>query len=96
MYILVGNLELLNQEETQFAENQLSHVDFLLYNSLSKRPIGAIEVDGWYFHNSDVQIHRDNIKNEIFKKIGLPLIRISTNETLTENKMTDYISKIIK
>lgn len=96
MYILVGNWELLNPEETQFAENQLSHVDFLLYNSLSKRPIGAIEVDGWYFHNSDVQIHRDNIKNEIFKKIGLPLIRISTNETLTENKMTDYISKIIK
>lgn len=95
LYILIANWELLNETEISFAQNQLSHLDFILFNRLSKQPICAIEVDGWHFHISKNQIQRDNTKDNILKKIGLPLIRISTNDTLTENTMTNILLEVL-
>ena len=89
---LVGNWEVLNDQEKAFAENALSHVDFLLYNTLTKQPRMAIEVDGWHFHQeSEAQQSRDALKDRILEKIGLPLRRISTTETVTE----EYITKLL-
>ena len=59
-----------------------THIDFLLIDRINKQPRLAIEVDGWSFHRANsVQAGRDNMKNEILKKLGLPLIRVSTNES---------------
>ena len=89
---LVGDWSLLDEREKAFAENALSHVDFLLYNSLTKQPRMAIEVDGWHFHQeSEAQQSRDALKDKILEKIGLPLRRISTTETVNE----EYITKLL-
>ena len=82
---LVADWSLLDNNEAAFARNPLAHVDFLLYNTLTKQPRMAIEVDGWHYHQgSEVQQKRDTLKNQILKKINLPLRRISTTETVNE------------
>lgn len=90
--LLIWNWDLLDEEEKTFAKNRLSHVDFLIYHDISKHPIMAIEVDGWYFHNSQRQKKRDVLKDSILNKIGLPLSRISTNGIFTECDMRKLLS----
>ena len=85
---LVADWSLLDCNEAAFAGNSLSHVDFLLYNTLTKQPRMAVEVDGWHFHQgSETQQSRDELKNQILKKIGLPLRRISTTDTVNEENI---------
>lgn len=80
---LIGDWNLLTDEEQSFAESPFSHVDFLIYNSLTKQPLQTIEVDGWQFHkNSDVQQYRDTLKDQLLIKFGLCPHRISTTDTV--------------
>lgn len=90
---LIANWNLLEDNEKAFAENPFSHVDFLLYNSITKDPIFAIEVDGWHFHKRNVvQQSRDELKNQIFTKLGLRLLRLSTTDTVTLETIKESIS----
>jgi len=84
---LIVDDNILTAKEKQFAHNPLTHVDFLLYNSLTKRPLMCVEVDGWAFHQTDVQKTRDQMKDEILGKYRLPLLRISTTETITKERL---------
>lgn len=80
---LIGDWSMLTDEERAFAESPFSHVDFLIYNSLTKQPLQTIEVDGWQFHkNSEVQRHRDALKDQILTKFNLNPHRISTTDTV--------------
>ncbi len=57
-----------------------THVDFLIYNRITKAPVLAIEVDGFHYHREGTrQAERDQMKDEIFAKYGIPLLRLSTN-----------------
>ena len=90
---LIANWNLLEDNEKAFAENPFSHVDFLLYNSITKDPIFAIEVDGWHFHKENVvQQSRDELKNQIFTKLGLRLLRLSTTDTVNLETIKESIS----
>lgn len=61
---LIADWDALDEQEKIFAGSPLAHVDFLIYNSLTKRPIQTIEVDGWHFHKeSEVQQLRDALKD---------------------------------
>ncbi len=85
------------QGERAFAESPYSHVDFLIYNSLTKRPLLAIEVDGWRYHKkSDVQQARDVLKDRIFLKSGLCLHRVSTTDTVNVETIADLIFKAVR
>ncbi len=89
---LIGDWSLLSEEEKAFAESPFSHVDFLIYNSLTKQPLQTIEVDGWHFHQkSDVQKSRDILKDQLLTKFGLCPHRISTTDTMN----LETIKKII-
>ena len=80
---LIGDWSFLTTEERSFAENPLTHVDFLIYNSLTKQPLQIIEVDGWSFHhNSEVQQQRDALKDQLLTKFGLRPYRLSTTATV--------------
>ena len=86
----------MEDKEKAFAESPFSHVDFLLYNYLTKQPICAIEVDGWHFHKeNDVQQSRDALKNQIFKKLGLHLLRISTTDTINQETIKKLLLAIL-
>lgn len=83
LFRLIGDWSLLSEEEKAFAESPFSHVDFLIYNSLTKQPLQTIEVDGWHFHrNSDTQQSRDALKDRLLTKFDLCPHRISTTDTV--------------
>lgn len=76
---LVRETSGLSQRERQFVANPFSHVDLLVYDTIGKLPLVCVEVDGWAFHRpGSLQSERDEIKDAIFERCGLPLIRLST------------------
>jgi hypothetical protein len=91
---LITDFEGLNNQEIAFISNSLSHVDFLLYNSITKKPLMVIEVDGWKYHNlSEVQQSRDKLKDDILTKYGLKPYRISTVDTINVETIANMLSK---
>lgn len=84
----------LDERERAFVESQYSHVDFLIYNSLTKRPLQIIEIDGWHYHReNETQQSRDALKDQIVKKAGLSLYRISTTDTVNVKTMKSFLQK---
>lgn len=93
---LIADWNLLSDSERAFAESQFSHVDFLIYESLTRRPLCAIEVDGWHFHKeSEEQRSRDALKDRIFLKLGLRMLRISTTRTTNVETMKELLSETL-
>lgn len=86
---LIKDSSLLTEKEAQYASNPLTHLDFLMFNKMNKKPIMAIEIDGVSYHAAGTkQAERDMMKNTILEKYGLPLLRIRTNESNIENRIT--------
>lgn len=89
----ISDWSVLTEEEKAFASNRLSHVDFLVYNSLTKRPLLVIEVDGWYYHKRQGgQVTRDALKDKLLAKFGLPLHRILTTDTVNVESLKALLS----
>ena len=79
LFRILENKNLLNKDEFKYASHEWTHIDFVIYNKMDKKPSLAIEVDGYTFHKkSTAQSQRDELKNEILKKYNIPLIRLST------------------
>lgn len=92
LYKIIKDFSNLNDNETKFITNGLSHCDFLIYKNIDKSPILGIEVDGSSFHDQNSkQAKRDEIKNQIFKKCGLNLVRFSTKGSNEKNKLINAI-----
>ena len=92
---LIPDNEVLSKDELRYARNKNTHVDFLLYSKISKKPILAIEVDGYEFHKEGTKQHeRDKIKNSIFEKIGLPYLRLGTQESGEEERIIAALNEI--
>ena len=48
--------------------------------------------DGWHFHKkNEAQQLRDEMKNQIFTKLGLPLLRISTTDTVNQETIKQLL-----
>lgn len=92
---LVTNKDNLTTEQQDFVNSPLSHVDFLLYNTITKQPTICFEVDGWKFHNTEVQRHRDQMKDEILDDYGLKPVRLSSTSVITAQKLKETIKSSI-
>ena len=93
---LIVDWDVLSEQERAFAESPLAHVDFLIYNSLTKRPLQTIEVDGWHFHKgSEVQQSRDALKDRMLTKFGLCTHRISTTDTVNEETVVKMLQSML-
>lgn len=78
--MLIRDYGLLDEEEQQYVKNPATHIDFLIVNQISKRPVLAVEVDGTAFHKEgSIQSVRDERKNCVLKKYKIPLVRFATN-----------------
>jgi len=96
LYSIVNDYSQLDETETQFAKHPWAHVDFLIYNKLDKEPALVVEVDGYRYHADNYeQSKRDEIKDLILYKIGLPILRIRTNESGEKAKLTEALEKVI-
>lgn len=70
--------------------------DFLLFNKIDKTPVLAIEVDGVFFHDNELQQERDNKKNHILELIGLSLLRLSTDGHNEETRIIESLNKAME
>lgn len=96
MNMLIRNPGLLNERECQYAMNPATHIDFLLYNIISKKCVLAIEVDGYEYHKEDtVQYSRDLLKDHILKLYGIPFIRFKTNGSGEKEKIIEMLDKLV-
>lgn len=78
----------LPEELSTFANRSWAHVDFTVFNRVTKEILFGIEVDGYNYHKKGTrQAERDVKKNAIFEQIGLPLLRLSTKGSGEENKI---------
>ena len=94
---ILTDMELLNEEESKFATNTWTHIDFIIFNKMDKKLVLAIEVDGYYFHREGTkQQQRDQIKDKILDKYDIPLIRLSTIGSSEKEKLEEKIKQIFK
>ena len=94
--MLIKNPELLNEQECRYAMNPATHLDFLIYNRIGKKPVLAIEVDGYEFHKKDtMQASRDLLKNHIMEMYGIPLLRFKTNGSGEKEKIIEVLEKVV-
>ena len=94
--MLIKNPELLNEQECQYAMNPATHLDFLIYNRIGKKPVLAIEVDGYEYHKEDtVQASRDLLKNHIMELYEIPLLRFMTNGSGEREEIVEMLDKLV-
>lgn len=94
--MLIKNPKLLNEQECQYAMNPLTHLDFLIYNRIGKKPVLAIEVDGYEYHKEDtVQASRDLLKNHIMELYEIPLLRFKTNGSGEREKIVEMLDMLV-
>ncbi|MDO5564745.1 MAG: AAA domain-containing protein [Eubacteriales bacterium] len=93
--MLIKDNTLLNDTQKQYVFNPLTHLDFLIYNTFSKKPILAIEVDGYKYHKEgSAQFERDEMKNEILKLYEIPMLRFKTNGSGEKEKIIYTLENI--
>ena len=89
---LVKDYEPLTEEERRYARNPLTHIDFLLFRQMDKQPVLAIEGDGTSCHEAgSTQAGRDEKKNRIMEKCGVPLLRLRTDGSGEREKIRDAL-----
>ncbi len=86
----------LPQDLSEFANRSWAHVDFAIYNKVTKEILFGIEVDGYNFHkDGTIQSERDKKKNRIFELMGIPLLRLSTKGSNEEEKIKQQLNNYI-
>ena len=89
--MIIKDFSLLSEDELKYASNVNTHVDFLIYDKVSKTPKLIIEVDGVKYHqDGSKQAARDLMKNLILNKYNLRYLRFKTDgsgekEIIVEN-----------
>lgn len=96
MNMLIRNPKLLNEQECRYAMNPATHLDFLVYNRISKKPVLVIEVDGYEYHKDEtVQASRDVMKNRILELYEIPLLRFKTNGSVEKEQITEKLEELL-
>jgi hypothetical protein len=92
---LIKDFSKLDEQETKYALNSLTHLDFLIYNKLGKAPVLGIEVDGFEFHKEGTkQAERDRMKDQILDKYNFPILRFKTNESNEKERLTNKLTEL--
>ena len=90
---LVTSASSLTPEQRAYASRSWTHIDFLVYDTVSHRAKLAIEVDGTQYHRfGSGQGKRDAVKDSILSAINLPLLRLSTNGSQEKVKIAEALT----
>ena len=93
---IIRDVNLLDDDEKRYVMNPMTHIDFMIFDSINKEPTLAVEVDGYAFHKKESrQYNRDKLKNAILDKCGMPLIRFSTTGSREEEKLTETLRHVL-
>lgn len=93
----IKSYEKFSSEEAEYIKRSWSHNDFVIYDKMNKRPLLAIEVDGTQYHKEgSLQFEkRDALKNSIFGKIEIELLRLRTDGSGEKEKIINMLRKIL-
>ena len=95
MKMILRDMEKLNADEKQYSQNLLTHVDFLIFDRIGKVPRLIVEVDGTSFHAEGTrQAERDQLKNGILNKYGLPYIRFRTDGSGEQERLVAALREL--
>ncbi len=94
--ILLRNLvpapDTLGEDQRAFIRRR-SSIDFVIYNRITRRPVLAIEVDGFRFHEDrPQQLRRDALKDGILERLGIPLLRLATTGSDEERRIREALA----
>ena len=94
--MIIRDFSLMTNAEKKYAKNNWTHVDFLIYKTIDKSPLLAVEVDGSSYHKKGTrQFQRDELKNTIFEKYNIPLCRFNTTGSNEKERLESVLNKII-
>jgi hypothetical protein len=94
--ILLRNLvpapETLGEDQRALIRHR-SSIDFVIYNRITRRPVLAVEVDGFRFHEDrPAQLRRDALKDSILERLGIPLLRLATTGSDEERRIREALT----
>lgn len=82
---------LFTKDEVIYIQNN-SRVDVVIYSIFDKKPLLGLEVDGFVSHdNNPAQLIKDRLKDSIFAKGKIPLLRLKTNGSNEKEKIEKYL-----
>lgn len=91
---LLRDLSKLTPEEQRYVSRPGTHLDFLVFNRVSKKPVLVVEVDGVRYHKAGTTQHRrDRMKDEVLGKYGIKLLRLSTNGSGEHQRLKDALAR---
>lgn len=95
--MLIKDTSKLTNDERKYAMNILTHTDFVIFNKMDKQPVLVVEVDGYAFHaNNHAQLKRDEMKDQILEKYGIPIIRMKTTGSQEEKVLQKRLLEVMK
>ena len=93
---LVTSASNLSPEQRTYATRSWTHIDFLVYDTVTHKAKLAIEVDGTQYHKSGSdQGRRDLMKDSVLAAIGLSLLRLSTAGSQEKEKIASALNNIL-
>jgi predicted RNA-binding Zn-ribbon protein involved in translation (DUF1610 family) len=78
---------------TYYNKIDRKHVDFLLCDAVSLKPVMGIELDD-SSHKRPDRIERDELVDQVFNQSGLPLRRISVRSAYSQQELQDLIAGV--
>ena len=93
---VIKDWSLLKDDEKRYISNFSTHLDFLIVNKVSKKPVLSVEVDGYTYHMEGTeQFQRDRMKDHILGLYGLPSVRLKTNGSGEEKAIISKLNELI-
>lgn len=97
MNMLIRDTKMLDEKESSYAMHLATHIDFLIYSMVSKKPVLAVEVDGYTYHKTGTaQASRDQLKNHILKLYEIPFLRLRTNGSGEKEKIIEILDTLVR
>ena len=91
---LITTASNLTPEQRAYSSRSWTHVDFLIYDTVTHKEKLAIEVDGTQYHKTGSdQGRRDMMKDSVLAAIGLPLLRLSTAGSQEKEKISSALTR---
>lgn len=89
---LIKHYDGFNEEEIRYITHPKTHVDFVIFDKITYRPVLCIEVDGVKYHDyAKRQIEHDKIKDRILESNGINILRLKTNQSGEIEKIKKYL-----
>lgn len=94
--LLIGDFSLMTPDEKRYAAHVTTHVDFLIYNRVSKKAVLAVETDGYDYHkDGSRQAVRDAMKDDILTKYGIPFLRLPTTGCNERQRIESKLEELV-